>query len=66
MPGCILDLGDEARTLDPTLPTYDWVCVIPPFGSDPSNVSLFFDAVTRQILASQYAARFNKMQGFHL
>lgn len=70
MPSCILDFGDEAHAMilqtAHKVPLNDWVCILPPCGSDPSNVSVFFDAATRQIVASQYAERFNEYQGSYL
>lgn len=70
MPSCILDFGDEAHAMmiqtANTVPLNDWVCILPPCGSQPSNASVFFDAATRQIVASQYAERFNESQGSYL
>ena len=70
MPSCILDFGDEAHAMimqtAHKVPLNDWVCILPPCGSDPSNASVVFDAATRQIVASQYAERFNESQGSYL
>jgi hypothetical protein len=70
MPSCILDFGDEAHAMimqtAHKVPLNDWVCILPPCGSDPSNASVVFDTATRQIVASQYAERFNESQGSYL